>query len=121
MIPIEFLTLFRIYQFFLYFSIFFLLIFMLNLLNNKIKKDFYSYELLFDFYLKLSVLKRFYLRIFYKFIYLSDLILYNGDKTFIKSLILVYNESKKKFQILAQYRPPNVVILLISFFLLIFV
>lgn len=121
MIPIEFLTLYQIYNFFLLFSFLFLLIFMINLLNNNLKRDFYTYEILFNFYLKLSVLKKLYFKSFYKFIYLSDLESYNGSKTVIKSLILVYNESKRKFLILAQYRPPNVVILMLSFFLLIFI
>lgn len=120
MIPTEFITLYHIYLFFLLFSIFFLLIFILNLLTNKIKRDFYSYEILFNFYIKLSKLKKIYLKTFYKFLLYSDLETYNGSKSVINNFFLVYNESKRKFQILAYFRPPNVVILMFSFILLLF-
>jgi hypothetical protein len=102
------------------FSLFFVLFFMINLILNKFFRDSSSFILFFNLNLKLSILKKVYLRSFYKFFDYSDLSDYIEKKYLIKSLYFVYNYKKNKFQILGQIRPPLIMFVTLSYYIIFF-
>ncbi len=90
------------------------------MVNNVIKNS-ASFDMFFNFHLKISNFKKIYFKTFYKFINFSELASYQEDKVLIKSpIVIIYNPLKIKFQIIAQYRPPIVIILILAFYLLFF-
>ena len=115
--PILLLNFTVIFSFFLVFSLFFVFFFMINLILNR---DSSSFILFFNLNLNLSTLKKTYLRSFYKFFDYSDLSDYIEKKFLIKSLNLIYNFKKKKFQILGQIRPPLIMFVILSYYIIFF-
>jgi len=118
--PILLLNLTYIFSFFLVFSLFFVFFFMINLILNNNFRDSSSFILFFNLNLNLSTLKKTYLRSFYKFFDYSDLSDYIEKKFLIKSLNLIYNFKKKKFQILGQIRPPLIMFVILSYYIIFF-
>jgi len=118
--PILLLNLTVIFSFFLVFSSFFVFFFIAHLMFNKVFGDSFSFILFFNLNLKLSILKKTYLRSFYKFFDYSDLSDYIEKKYLIKSLNLIYNFKKNKFQILCQIRPPLIMFVILSYYIVFF-
>jgi hypothetical protein len=102
------------------FSLFFVFFFIINLILNKIFRDGYSFIHFFNLNLELSTFKKFYLRSFYKFFDYSDISDYIEKKYLIKSLNLVYNFKKNKFQIFGQIRPPLIMFVTLSYYIVFF-
>lgn len=76
--------------------------------------------ILFDLNLKFSVFKRFYIKSFFKFLNYSKLSKYKTEKMILKSNLLIYNNNKNRFQILIQYRPPLIIIIIFTYILIFF-
>jgi hypothetical protein len=74
-----------------------------------------STEILFNYNSNFSIIKRFNFKIFYNFVNLSKLEKYDNEKIILRTLIYVYNDSKKKIQTLVLLRPPLVIICALSF------
>ena len=118
--PIVLLNLTIIFSFFLVFSSFFVFFFIANLILNKSFGDSSSFILFLNLNLKLSILKKTYIRAYYKFFDYSDLSDYIEKKYLIKSLNLIYNFKKNKFQILCQIRPPLILFVILSYYIVFF-
>ena len=118
--PIEYLEFGLVILFFLLFSLLFFILFFSNFLINHIVKNSYSFEILFSYDLKISFLKKFYLKMFFRFFNLSGIIDYQGYKKSIKSQTIYYNGIKKKLQFFAQYQPPLVFICILSYYAIFF-
>jgi Flp pilus assembly protein protease CpaA len=116
--PLLFLNFTIILIFFLIFSLFFVSIFTINLIiNNSLKKSF-SFFLIFNSDSKISVIKKSFIKGFYRFFNFSELGDYMEKKSLIKSLNLVYNVKINKFQILCQIRPPLIIIIMLSYYVI---
>ena len=103
-----------ILTFFLIFSLLFVMFFLINLVNNSSLKKGFSFFLIFNTHSNISVIKKSFIKSFYKFHNFSELEDYREEKSLIKSLNLVYNVEVNKFQILCQNRPPLIIIIILS-------
>ena len=103
-----------ILTFFLIFSLLFVMFFLINLVNNSSLKKGFSFFLIFNTHSNISVIKKSFIKSFYKFHNFSELEDYREEKLLIKSLNLVYNVEVNKFQILCQNRPPLIIIIILS-------
>lgn len=119
--PVKFLTFYFITSFLLLFSLLILLIFMINYVNNINFRNHDSFEIIFNTNFNSSRFKRSFMRTFYKFLNISELDYYNEDKHCVKSLNLIYNYTRKRIQILVQYRPPLIFICFISYFTVLYI
>ena len=115
--PINFLNFHFIFLFFLTFSLLFILIFMINYTINNIFKVRYSFVIFFNLNYNYSYIEKFFIKIFYNFINFSKLVNFNQDLNELKSLELIYNYLTYRIQILTQYRPPLIGIIIISYYL----
>jgi len=118
--PIKYLNYFFVLFFFLLFSLFFFILFFFNLVINSIKKNSYSFRIYFNFHYKISILRKLFMKLFCKFFNLSKLKEFDGDKIFIDTLFIIYNNEKRELQILALYRPPLIIICIISYYFIFF-
>lgn len=114
--PIKYLNYNFVLFFFLFFSLFFFILFFFNLIINSVKKNSYSFQIFFNSHFKISILKKLFIKLFYKFLNLSKLKDFNGDKIFIDTLFIIYNNQKRELQILTLYRPPLILICIISYY-----
>ncbi|MFX1260424.1 MAG: prepilin peptidase [Promethearchaeota archaeon] len=119
--PIKYLNFFFIISFFLLFSLLFFILFFINFIFNKIVKNSCSFDILFNFYGKVSIFKILFLKMFYRFNNLSEIKNCKGNKNKVKCLSIFYNSSKNKFQYLTQYRPPLVLICIFSYYTIFFI
>jgi hypothetical protein len=110
------LNLFFIFTFFLVFSLFFMIMFIINGISNNIFKDNYAFSLFFNFHSEISIFKKVYIKLFYKFFNYSELCDYRERKHRLKSLGLIFNISKNKFQILCQIRPPLIIVIILAYY-----
>jgi len=113
--PLKFLNLYFVTSFFLLFSLFFILLFLQNFILNSLFKNNCSFITFFNLDSTLSGFKKFYIKSFYKFLYYSKLREYKEEKILLKSVLLVFNNRKKKFQVLIQYRPPLILIIILTY------
>ena len=116
--PILFLNLLVIFSFYLAFSLFFVIIFIINGVNNNFLENNYSFLLFFNFNSKISILKKVYIKIFYRFFNYSELCDYMERKYLLKSLNLIYNVRKCKFQTLCQIRPPLIIAIILAYYII---
>jgi len=116
--PILFLNLTIIFTFYLTFSLFFVIYFIMNWVNNNFLKNNYSFLLFFNSNSKISILKKVYIKIFYRFFNYSELCDYIEGKYLIKSLNLIYNARKNKFQTLCQIRPPLIITIILTYYII---
>ena len=114
--PVKSLSLSFVLIFFLLFSLFFIVLFLLNYVHNVIGENKYSFEILFNVYLNATNFKRVFIKTFYSFLNYIDLKKNEGNKYKIISFYLIYNISSKKFQTLAHYRAPLVIICIFSYY-----
>ena len=68
-------------------------------------------EMLYGLLERLTFSHKVFIIIFYRFLDFSQIENYRNNSYIIKSLNLLYNRKKEKFQILAQYRPPLVILI----------
>ncbi len=114
LLPLDYLTFKYFILFFLNFYIIFIVLIFLNFLKN-IYKYYYSFDFIFNFHLIGSKIDNIYYLISYKFLDVSELGKYRGEKTQIKSLTIIFNNSNKRLQILAQLRQPLIIVFALSF------
>jgi len=118
--PIKYLTYLFLLFFFLVFSLLFLILFLFNLIYNSIKENSCAFRAYHSLYLQTSIFKRLFMKLFYKFFNLGNLKDFEGDKIFVDPLFIIYNIQKRKLQILAIYRPPLILICIISYYFIFF-
>lgn len=114
--PIAFLNIFIIFTFFLTFSLFFILTFIINGVSNNLFKDDSTFLLFLNFDSQISIFKKVYLKLFYKFFNYSELCEYRERKYLLKSLDLIFNIRKNKFQVLCQIRPPLIIAIILAYY-----
>jgi len=105
----------------LYFFLFSLLYFGMLSLNFAINSSIRSkdvFHMLFSLDLKLSFLKKFYIKSFYRFSDFSKLKKYKDSKYRLMSISLFYNANFGKFNLLTQFRPPLIFLCVISYYTL---
>ncbi len=119
--PISILNIPIIFFFYLIFSFFFSILCMINFVLNNYTKRHLSFDLFFRKNIKLSILKNFYFKSFYKFQNFSELSNYCEQRHVIKSLTLIFNIKRNKFQILSQLRQPLIIIIIPSYYLMYYV
>lgn len=115
--PISLLNLSILFTFFFVFSLLFAIFFSINLIINHFKNH-SSFELFFNLGLKISALKKYYIKTFYNFHNFSGLSDYNETKYLIKSLVLILNNKNSKIQILCQLRPPLTIIIMPTYYII---
>lgn len=116
--PVKFLNFSVIISFFLLFSLLYLLGFFFNSLTNTFTKNSFAFNFLFAIDPKISILKRFYFKMFYNFKSSTKIRDFQNKKYLIISSSIIYNFTNRKFQILIQYRIPLVLFLLLSYLIL---
>ncbi len=116
--PIEYLNLHFVILFFLLFSVQFFLLFSLNYVINKVIKNSFSFDFLFIFYPSISISKRIYFQMFYSFINLSKIKIYQNNKIHVNFSFIIYNNKREKLQLLNQYRPPLVAFFMSSYYII---
>lgn len=116
--PLLFLNIIIIFTFYFIFSLLFILLFMLNLINNRSPQRNFSFLIYYYSNLKISGNKRFFIQTFYRFINYSELGSYDEDKSLIKSLDLVYNVELNKIQLMCQIRPPLIIVIMLSYYVI---
>ena len=119
--PLIFLNVNSIFSFFFSFSVFFVIFFTINLIYNNTTKNRNSFVFLCYPDLKSSTFKNVYIKLFYKFFNYSELGNYMEKKHQIRSLDLIYNLKSYKFQILCQIRPPLIIFLVLSYYIIFYV
>ncbi|MFW9820919.1 MAG: prepilin peptidase [Candidatus Thorarchaeota archaeon] len=103
-----------IFTFFFVFMFLYLLLTAFNsLFNNLIFKN-NSNKMLHGLEENLKLSHKIFVIIFYKFLDFSQIRNYTDEKFILKSLNLFFNEKKEKFQILTQFRPPLVILILLT-------
>ncbi|NVM43611.1 MAG: prepilin peptidase [Candidatus Lokiarchaeota archaeon] len=103
-----------IFTFFFVFLFLYLLLMLVNfLLNNGLSGN-NSYDMIHGLKEKLPILHKIFIILFYKFLDFSQINSYTDEKFILKSLNLFFNEKKEKFQILTQFRPPLVILILLT-------
>jgi Flp pilus assembly protein protease CpaA len=116
--PISLLSFPALFGFYLVFALLFCAYFIISFLINRTLRS-YSIGFLFpEGNSKFSTSQKIYINMIYRFINYSKLSNYKEQKYMIKSLYLVLNGKKDKFQILCQSRPPLTVIIIISYYIL---
>jgi len=107
-------------SFFLIFSLLFLLFIFFTLIQNSVCKEKESFDILFYSLNEFSILKRLYLGGFFRFLDYFSLPVSKIEKNPIKSLNIIYNNEKKRTQILIQIRPPLTTLVIVSYLILYF-
>ncbi len=113
--PSKFLNLLFVTTFFLLFSMFFVLMFIQNFVLNSFFKKKYSFNIFFNLDFNLPIFKKFYIKSCYKFLNYSKLRDYKEEKILLKSILLVFNDRKKEFQVLIQTRPLLIAIIILTY------
>ncbi len=113
--PIQFLNLFFVTSFFLWFSLLIILIFLQNFLINSLNKNDCSFTTFLNFNSKFTAFKKFYIKTIYKFLNYSKLSEYKEEKIILKSILIIFNNRKNQFQVLVQYRPPLILIIILTY------
>ena len=118
--PTRYLKIFNIVLFFILLILLYLGFFLINYLINNTPKNSYSFLILFNINLKISTIKREFIKFFYNFYDFSEISDYEGVKKKIRSRYIFYNSHSKKFQLLVQNRPPIIILIIISYYILFF-
>ncbi len=119
--PLQFLSLFFVMSFFLWFSILIFLVFVQNFIINSFYKNHCSFSMFLNIISKSSGFKKVYIKCAYKFLNYSDLSEYKEEKFLLKSILLIFNDSKSKFQVLVQYRPPLILLIVLTYLIVWFI
>ncbi len=118
-LPINILTLSRILLFYTIFLTFYIILLLGNFLINTFSSKKEAFSLLFNFYIKASWSKKIDIITSHRLVNFLDL-----EKRKVKYInyfdAFFFNYKKKKYQIIASYRPPLVLLSLFSFFIIIF-
>lgn len=70
---------------------------------------------------KYSVFKKIYIKSAYNFLNYTNLSEYKEEKLRLKSNLLIFNIKRSKFQILVQYRPPLILLVVLAYLIACFV
>lgn len=89
--------------------------FLQNFVLNSFFKKNYSFIIFFNLDFNFSIFKKFYIKSCYKFLNYTKLIDYKEDKILLKSVLLVFNDRKKEFQVLIQSRPLVILIIILTY------
>jgi hypothetical protein len=119
--PINLLNLSFLTKFYLIFSILFISLFITNFISNFFTKNKKIFDNLFISILEISSMKKIYIRTFYKYLDYSELYKYRKEKILLKSIFLLFNSNKYKFQVLVQFRPPLILLIIISYLIVFFI
>ncbi len=114
--PPKYLNLHFTINFFLLFSLFFISLFIINYILNSTFKNNCSFIILFNSNLKSSFFYNLYIKFFCNFFSILKLKDYSEEKYQIKSYFLVFNYRKESIQILIQFRPPLIILIIITYF-----
>ena len=118
--PVKLLNLNFVISFFLLLSLLFCSIFFFNLLYNSCFSNSFSFKILFAINQNISALKQIYFKIFCNFTILAKIYDYEDNKKIMVCSYMIYNIYKNRFQSLVQYRMPLVLIIMFSYYLVIF-
>lgn len=118
--PILLLNIESIFTFFIFFTLFFVIYFTINLIINNYIKTRIPFILFFSINGNFSIFQKNYMKFFYKFRNYSEIRNYSERKYYIKSLNLIFDDKKNKFQVLCQIRPPLIVFIILSYYLIFF-
>lgn len=118
--PVKFLNLNFVISFFLLLSLLFCSCFFFNLLYNSFFNNSISFEILFAINQNISTLKQIYLKIFCNFTILAKIYNFEDNKKIMIYSYIIYNIYRNRFQSLVQYRIPLVLIIMFSYYLVIF-
>ncbi len=118
--PVKFLNLNFVISFFLLLSLLFCSCFFFNLLYNSFFNNSISFEILFAINQNISTLKQIYLKIFCNFTILAKIYNFEDNKKIMIYSYIIYNIYRNRFQSLVQYRIPFVLIIMFSYYLVIF-
>ena len=118
--PLKFLNTHLVFSFFLIFSSFFLIFFFFTVIQNSCCKEKESFAILFYSVNDFSIFKRLYLKGFFRFLDYINLPESQSEKNPIKSLFIIYNNEKRRTQLLIQIRPPLTSLVIVSYFTLYF-
>ena len=118
--PVKFLTLRNLFSYFLLFSLSFIVLFVVNFARNTFFQINSLFTLFFDEFSITSKKRRYFYRIFFSFYNFSNLVDYKEVKCKIKFLIVIFNYRFRKLQLIAQIRPPLVIICIISYYIIYF-
>lgn len=113
--PLQFLNLFFVMSFFLWFSIAIILIFVQNFILNSFYKNNCSFSIFLTINSKYSGFKKIYIKSAYKFLNYTNLSEHKEEKLRLKSNLLIFNIKRSKFQILVQYRPPLILLVVLTY------
>ncbi|MFX0071853.1 MAG: prepilin peptidase [Candidatus Hermodarchaeota archaeon] len=116
--PSNYINLYRVLLFFLLFSLSFLAYMIIKIIYNGVKNKNYTFQILFNFYIKISNVKRIYIKVFYKSYTLTELRNVNPDKVNLSNFFMIYDYNKRQFQIIIHYRIPLIINLVVSYLIL---
>lgn len=116
--PSNYLNLFRVLLFFLLFSFSFLTHIIIKIIYDDVRNKNYAFQILFNFYLKISNFKKAYIKAFYKIFALTELRNTDLDKINLSNFFIIYDYKKRQFQIIIQYRIPLIIDIVISYLIL---
>jgi len=100
-----------LFSFFFVFLFLYLILGVVIYLFNNFLSNNNTYNMIYSLKENFSFLRKVFIVIFYKFLDFSQINRYTNEKFVLKSLNLFYSKKKGTFQILAQYRPPLVVLI----------
>jgi Flp pilus assembly protein protease CpaA len=99
--------------FFVFLFLYLLLLFFIYLFNSNLTKN-SSYNMILGLNENLKPSHKIFIILFYKFLDYSRIRKYTDEKFILKSLNLYFSHKKEKFQILTQFRPPLVILILFT-------
>jgi hypothetical protein len=108
-------------SFFLWFSILIILVYVQNFIINSLYKNGYSFSIFLNINLNYSGFKKTYIKSACKFLNYSNLGTFKDEKFLLKSISLIFNERKSKFQVLVQFRPPLILLIVLTYLITWFV
>lgn len=121
MIPITFFRFTLIFKYFFWFLILQTLYISSNFVANYFFKNKFSFNQFFIINKNNSKLEKAYYLIFYRFSNYSELDYMNNTKFLIRDINLYFNFKSERFKILTQLRPPLIIMIIVSYYLLFFI
>ncbi len=71
--------------------------------------------------LKFTRIEKVYIKSAYKFLNFTNLSEHKDEKFLLKSILLIFNDRRSKFQVLVQYRPPLILLIVLTYLIAWFV
>jgi len=118
LIPINFFSFSLIFKYTIWFLIIQTFYISYNFTNNYIFRNKFSFDQFFIINHSISKIKHIYFSLFYRFSNYSEVNTLNDIKLLIRDTNLYFNFKSEKFQILTQSRPPLIIIVIITYYIL---